>query len=195
MDANIKIGKGASYTYLEKHIHSPFGGVNVLPRAKATLEKGARFRTDFELLKGKVGKINIDYEVTCKENSVLEMNAKINGRGEDRIKINETGYLVGERVRGLLTSRIAVRENAKAEVYNKFIVSVPFATGHVDCKEIVQYNGIATAVPIVEVNHPKAHITHEAALGNVDSKQLETLISRGLSEDEAVELIIAGMLS
>jgi Fe-S cluster assembly scaffold protein SufB len=70
-----------------------------------------------------------------------------------------------------------------------------FARGHVDCKEIVQDNGVATAVPIVEVHHPKAHITHEAAIGSVDSKQLETLMSRGLSEDDAVELIINGLLS
>lgn len=64
-----------------------------------------------------------------------------------------------------------------------------------DCKEIVQDQGQASAVPIVEVRHPKAHVTHEAAIGSVDNKQLETLMSRGLSEDEAVELIINGLLS
>ena len=67
--------------------------------------------------------------------------------------------------------------------------------GHVDCKEIIQDNGTASATPIVEVKHPKAHITHEAAIGSVDSKQLETLMARGLSEDEAVELIIEGLLT
>jgi Fe-S cluster assembly scaffold protein SufB len=51
------------------------------------------------------------------------------------------------------------------------------------------------AVPIVEVHHPRAHITHEAAIGSVDNKQLETLMSRGLSEDDAVETIINGLLS
>ena len=43
--------------------------------------------------------------------------------------------------------------------------------------------------------HPKAHVTHEAAIGSVDSKQLQTLMARGLSEDEAVDLIIQGLLS
>jgi Fe-S cluster assembly scaffold protein SufB len=50
-------------------------------------------------------------------------------------------------------------------------------------------------VPVIEVKNSKAHITHEAALGSVDSKQLQTLMSRGLSEDEGVELIIRGLLS
>jgi len=58
----------------------------------------------------------------------------------------------------------------------------------------VQDNAIAKAVPIVEVKHPKAHVTHEAAIGSVDSKQLETLMSRGLTENEAVEFIIQGLL-
>ena len=50
-------------------------------------------------------------------------------------------------------------------------------------------------MPIVEVNHPKAHVTHEAAIGSVDNKQLETLMSRGLTEEEAVDLIVEGLLS
>ncbi|MFW5857843.1 MAG: SufD family Fe-S cluster assembly protein, partial [Planctomycetota bacterium] len=69
------------------------------------------------------------------------------------------------------------------------------ARGHVDCKEIVQDRAVARAVPIVEVLDPQAHVTHEAAIGSVDSKQLQTLMSRGLSEDEAVDLIIEGLLT
>jgi hypothetical protein len=80
-------------------------------------------------------------------------------------------------------------------VYNKITASGSYARGHVDCTEIIQDNGIVSAIPIVEVSNPKAHITHEASLGSVDSKQLETLMSRGLSEDEATDLIIQGLLS
>ncbi len=48
--------------------------------------------------------------------------------------------------------------------------------------------------PIVEVSNAQAHVTHEAAIGSVDNKQLETLLTRGLSEDQAVDLIIQGLL-
>jgi Fe-S cluster assembly scaffold protein SufB len=109
--------------------------------------------------------------------------------------IKEAGHLVGEGARGVLTSRIAVSDYAKADVYNDLKASAPYTRGHVDCKEIIQGHGVAQAVPIVEVAHPKAHVTHEAAIGSVDNKQLETLMARGLSEDEAVDLIIEGLLS
>jgi Fe-S cluster assembly scaffold protein SufB len=123
------------------------------------------------------------------------MLARISGRGNDTIKIRESGHLAGENARGVLTTKIAIRDKATAEVYNTLTASAPYARGHVDCKEIVQDEAKAKAVPIIEVKNSKAHITHEAALGSVDSKQLQTLMSRGLSEDEGVELIIKGLLS
>ena len=125
----------------------------------------------------------------------MEMFTRISGFENDVIKVKETGHLIGERARGVLKSRIAVPDSAKAKVYNKLTASAAYARGHVDCKEIIQGNGVASAVPIVEVCHPKAHITHEAAIGSVDSKQLQTLMAHGLSEDDASELIIEGMLS
>lgn len=194
MEGTIHVSKGASYSYHERHIHSPQGGVKVYPKASVTVEEGGVFKTEFELLKGRVGLIDIDYEVSCGKDSVMEMVARVSGTARDVIKIRETGHLAGEGARGVLQSKIAVRDDARAEIHNRMTASAPYARGHVDCKEIVQDRARATAVPIVEVNDPRAHVTHEAAIGSVDSKQLETLLSRGLSEDDAVELIIQGML-
>ncbi|MDX9857551.1 MAG: SufD family Fe-S cluster assembly protein [candidate division Zixibacteria bacterium] len=195
MEARIRIGEGAEYRYFEKHVHSPAGGVKVYPKARVEVAPDGLFQTEFELIQGRVGLIDIDYEAVCEARSLLDMSARISGRADDVIKISETASLVGEKAKGVLTSKIAVRQKARAEVYNKLIANAAYARGHVDCKEIVQDDGIATAVPIVDVRHPKAHVTHEAAIGSVDSKQLETLMSRGLSEDDAVEIIINGLLS
>jgi Fe-S cluster assembly scaffold protein SufB len=195
MDAEITARAGSQYAYLERHVHGREGGVNVVPRAKVVLEEGARFRTDFELIRGRVGTIDIDYDAVCHAWSSLEMSARISGRGSDRIRIHEKAHLIGEHARGVLTTNIAVRDGAAAEIFNTLIASAAYARGHVDCKEIVKGDASAQATPIVEVRHEKAHVTHEAAIGSVDGKQLETLMSRGLSEDQATELIIEGLLS
>jgi len=195
MDANVRVGEGGFYIYEEKHVHSDDGGIKVYPKAVIELAEGARFKTTFELIRGRVGILDIDYSITGDRKSVMEMMSKVSGRGDDVIKIREAGNLVGEWARGVLTSRIAVRDNASAEVYNELIATAPYARGHVDCKEIIQDNGRAKAIPIVEVKHPRAHVTHEAAIGSVDTKQLETLMARGLDEDSAVDLIIEGLLS
>ncbi len=194
MDARIRVDDGASYSYLEKHVHGDHGGVKVIPKACIFLGENARFKTEFELVKGRVGEIDVDYETECGTGSTLEMTARINGSGDDVIRIREAGTLAAYAT-GVLTSKIAVSDNASAEIYNVLTAVGPYARGHVDCKEIVQGNATATATPIVDVRDSKAHITHEAAIGSVDSKQLQTLMSRGLSEDDATDLIIQGLLS
>ncbi len=195
MDAELEVGEGAEYVYLERHVHSDEGGIRVIPKSRIVLRPGARFRTDFELIRGRVGTFDMEYDARCDARSVLEMSARIAGRGDDRIKIHEKAQLVGEGARGVLTTSIAVADQAEAEVRNTLLASAPFARGHVDCKEIVRDRAIATAIPIVDVRHPQAHVTHEAAIGAVDAKQLETLMSRGLTEDEATDLIIEGLLA
>jgi Fe-S cluster assembly scaffold protein SufB len=44
------------------------------------------------------------------------------------------------------------------------------------------------------VRDDQARVTHEAAIGSVSKKELETLMARGLDEEEAVDIIIRGML-
>jgi len=195
MQADIRVGPGAEYEYLERHVHSEGGGVLVLPKARVQLAEGARVRAEFDLLQGRVGRIDIDYEVTCGARSTLDMLARINGRGTDEIKIREAATLEGESSRAVLRSRVALRDKARAEILNEITALAAGCRGHVDCKEIVQGEGSANAVPIVTVRHPLAHVTHEAAIGSVDDKQLVTLMARGLSEDDAVEAIIQGLLS
>ena len=60
--------------------------------------------------------------------------------------------------------------------------------------EIVKDNAIAKAIPIVSVIHPLAKVTHEAAIGSVDKRQMETLMSHGLTPEEAVDVIVKGIL-
>ncbi len=194
MDAAVRIKPGATYEYFERHLHGREGGVLVVPKTRVRVGEGARFKTEFELIRGLAGVIDFDYDVDCDAHSLLDMIARIWGRGHDRITIRETARLNGEDARAVLQTHIAVKDEAVADVYNSLAANAAGARGHVDCKEIVQGAAVAKAVPIVEVNHPRAHVTHEAAIGSVDSKQLQTLMARGLTEDKATDLIIEGLL-
>ena len=194
MDAVINIEAGGDYRYFERHVHGA-GGIRVVPKARITVGENARFSTEFELIRGPVGVIDIDYEIEALAHSVVDMLARIRGQGDDVIKIREAARLTGAYARGVLTSKIALRDRARADIFSEMTGAAAYARGHVDCKEIIQGHAVGRAVPIVEVCHPQAHITHEAAIGSVDTKQLETLMSRGLSEEEASDIIIAGLLS
>ncbi|HPW02562.1 MAG TPA: SufD family Fe-S cluster assembly protein, partial [Rectinema sp.] len=195
MNAEIELEKGASLSYFERHVHGPNGGVQIVPVTKVRLSEGARFSTEFELIKGAAGVIDLDYAAEVGKDATVDMKTRIFGRLEDSIRIKESANLLGESSTGVLTSHIAIKDKASAIIENEIIADAPYARGHVDCKEIVQDGARARAIPIVQVNNNLAHVTHEAAIGSVDSKQLETLLSRGLTEDEATDLIIEGLLS
>ena len=102
--------------------------------------------------------------------------------------------LAGRNARGLIKSRVAVEDDATAEVIGITEGNAAGARGHVDCTEIVKDRGVVSASPLVKVTHPEAKVTHEAAIGSVDRQQMETLMARGLSPEEAVHRIVAGML-
>lgn len=195
MDASIEIEPGAHYAYFERHVHGKHGGVNVVPYAKVIVHENAEFTTEFELIKGRAGRIDFSYDTECHANSVVEMTARINGRENDVIVLREKASLLGANAKAALVTHIALRDQARAEIYNEVIATGDHSRGHVDCKEIVIGEAVAKAVPSVEVRNPSAHVTHEAAIGSVDSKQLQTLLSRGLNEDEATDLIVEGLLS
>ncbi|MCM8819599.1 MAG: SufD family Fe-S cluster assembly protein [Candidatus Omnitrophica bacterium] len=194
MQAEIEIGNDAYYEYNEVHFHGESGGVEVIPKAKIKMGANSHLVTNFSLLKGRVGVFDLDYETEVLENSSLDMTAKIYGYGDDKIKIREAGYLKGKGSCGLIKSRIAVKDNATSQIINEILASAPQARGHIDCLEIIQGNASAEAIPIANVTNEFAKVTHEAAIGRVDKKQIETLMSRGLEEEEAINIVISGIL-
>jgi len=194
MEAVIEIQPGATVKYLESHYQGPYGGMVVVPQALVKVGRAARYVSDFNLTTGRVGKLAIDYVVQVEEDAVAELTAKVFGRGNDEITIQEKIELNGENAKGLIKTRVAIEHEAKAELTGIMEAHAKGARGHVDCREIVKDHAVASAVPIVKVTHPLAKVTHEAAIGAVDQKELETLMAHGLDSEQATELIVSGML-
>jgi len=195
MDADINIGANAKFDYKETHYHGESGGIEVIPKARVRVGKGGVWQSTFALSRGMVGKLDYDFEVYCQEKAVAELVVKAYGRGSDDIKILEKIYLEGKGARGMAKSRIVLSDKAKAEVRGETYGNAPYSRGHVDCMELVNgTEAVAVAIPIVSVTNDTAKVTHEAAIGSIDRKQVETLMARGLDENEAVDVIVRGIL-
>jgi len=195
MEANVDIGAGAEMRYSETHYHGLSGGIVVMPKLKVKVGRNARYFTDFMLTTGRVGTLAIDYSVEAGEDSVVELVARVFGHANDKITIREKVILAGKNARGLVKARVAVEDEAVAEIIGITEGRAAGARGHVDCIELVKDHAVAKAMPVVQVNHPLAKVTHEAAIGSVDKRQMETLMAHGLSPEEAVDVIVKGILS
>ena len=194
MDAVVDIGEGAELRYSETHFHGIYGGIYVRPKAVVTVGRNGAYVGDFELITGRVGRLEIDYVVETGENGVTELTARVFGHGDDAVNIKEKVVLAGEHSRGLIKTRVVVEDEASAEITGTTEGNAAGARGHVDCVEVVKDNAVASAIPIVRVNNPLAKVTHEAAIGSVDKRQLETLMAHGLTPAEAVDVIVRGIL-
>ncbi|MAG02244.1 Fe-S cluster assembly protein SufB [Candidatus Pacearchaeota archaeon] len=78
---------------------------------------------------------------------------------------------------------------------------VDIKKGAVNSKSNVRCDGLmldnkskALTTPSMDVHENDVKVAHEAAVGKVEEDQLFYLMSRGLSEDEAIKLIVAGYI-
>ena len=194
MEARMHIGAGATMKYDEAHFHGPHGGIVVRPRAQVTVDEGGQFITTFSLTHGRAGVLELDYTIDVAARGVAEMTTKAYGIEQDAITVRELIRLNGAGARSLAKTRAAVRDEATSQVFTTTEASAPDARGHMDCTEIVRGQAEARNTPVVLVRDDRAQVTHEAAIGTVNHKELETLLARGLDEDAAVDVIIRGML-
>jgi len=194
MDARMHIGADAVMKYNEAHFHGPHGGIVVRPRAQVTVDEGGQFITTFSLTYGRAGVLELDYTIDVAARGVAEMTTKAYGIVQDAITVRELIRLNGAGARSLAKTRAAVRDEATSQVFTTTEASAPAARGHMDCTEIVRGQAEARNTPVVLVRDDRAQVTHEAAIGTVNRKELETLLARGLDEDAAVDTIIRGML-
>lgn len=196
MESKYEIGKNAKLKYTEHHYHGISSGILVMPKLKVNVNEGGVFLSDFVLSKGSVGQVGIEIEVILGKGAKSEINSKVFGKSQkDIISIIDKVTLEGDGSKSLVTMRAAAKNGGRVFMQGETYARGANSVGHIDCQEIVSGKGsIAKAVPIVEVSNDEARVTHEASVGKINQKELETLMTRGMDEGEATELIIEAMM-
>ncbi|QER42086.1 SufD family Fe-S cluster assembly protein [Thermodesulfobacterium sp. TA1] len=78
----------------------------------------------------------------------------------------------------------------------KIVAKAPKVKGHLECQGLMLSDqGIMRAIPQLDSHFYDVELTHEAAVGKIAKDEVEYLMARGLSEDEATSLIVKGFLT
>lgn len=78
----------------------------------------------------------------------------------------------------------------------RIIAKAPKVRGHLECQGLMLSDqGIMRAIPELDSHFYDVELTHEAAVGKIAKEEVEYLMARGLSEEEATSLIVKGFLS
>ncbi|GAF95938.1 unnamed protein product, partial [marine sediment metagenome] len=68
--------------------------------------------------------------------------------------------------------------------------------GHLECRGLIlSEKGAIHAIPELEGWVEGVDLSHEAAVGKIAEEEIEYLMARGLSRDDAVAVIVRGFLS
>ncbi|EHR78754.1 hypothetical protein OCC_05806 [Thermococcus litoralis DSM 5473] len=190
--AKIKIDEGAQVVYEDEHVHGE--GVRMISKTEVEVGRKGRYTGKFSLTKHRARELKLEMEVKLDDYAVAELVSKVKAVKDDSVEVKEIAYLNGNHSRANLKTTVIAFDNARANVINEAYGLGDYAKGHVECHEIVKGNADVQTVPLLRVKNDKAELTHEASIGRINEAQLMQLMAKGLSEEEAAELIIKGLL-
>jgi len=169
--------------------------VHTRPMTRAIVERGGEFiNTSVGLGTGKSNIANPKYLV--KENGYVELNTIVLGQRDFFVDLGGEMLLKGEGARGMNASKSVIMDKSTVITRGIIRAQAPRTKGHISCDALIlsseskmeTYPGLAAEVD-------EAELSHEAAIGKIREEELFYLMSRGLKEEEATQLIVKGFVS
>ncbi|MBK5191041.1 MAG: SufD family Fe-S cluster assembly protein [Methanosarcinales archaeon] len=113
-----------------------------------------------------------------------------------KIDIGSRAVLQGEGSRAEIISRVIATDNAKVIARGDVFGEAANAKGHIECRGLM-LSDTATidSIPELKATRRDLELSHEAAVGKIAEEEIQYLMARGLSEDEATSVIIRGFLN
>ncbi len=124
------------------------------------------------------------------------LNLTFAGKGQ----IKDTGSKVihlAPNTSSMIISKSISKEGGKS-VYRGLVKIVKGASNSrvsVSCQSLIlDENSKADTIPIMEIHDETATVTHEATAGKISEEKLFYIMSRGLSEQDAMALVVRGFI-
>jgi hypothetical protein len=186
------IKDGGSLTF--SMIHNWGEHTHVRPRSAAILGKNSRFVNNYVLL-NKVGSVQ-SYPAAYLNGegaSAKFSSICLSHEGSDI----DMGSLIELNAPGTSAEVISrsITLGGRMMARGKLVGNAAGAKAHLECRSLVLSDkGLTLAIPELESSIADVEMTHEAAVGKIARDQVEYLMMRGLTEDEAVGMIVRGFL-
>ena len=186
--------ENAKVKYVEKHYGEGKGtGKKILnPTTEIYMKKGSSMTMDSVQIKGVDDTLRIT-KAELDDNTTLEISEKILTTGNQTAKTEFIVNLNGEDASVHVTSR-SVAEGTSYQEFISNITGNKKCYAHVECDAIIKDEGKVKAIPEIYAKNIDANLIHEAAIGKIAGDQLKKLMTLGLNESEAEEVIIKGFL-
>jgi Fe-S cluster assembly scaffold protein SufB len=186
----VKKGATVSFTM----IHNWSEGIVVRPRSSILVEEDGRFINNYIVL-NPVESIQMYPSVhLVGDNSVASLNSILVAPKGSNLDIGGRAVLSGKNTRAEIVAR-AITTGGTIYSRGQLVGEVPKVKAHLECKGLILGDGGSIiAIPELEGKAEDLELSHEAAVGRINQDEINYLMARGLSEDEAVGVIVRGFL-
>jgi Fe-S cluster assembly protein SufB len=128
-------------------------------------------------------------------NSKTSFNSVIFAKKHGHIDVGSKVVLNGKNSNADIVSRNISTQGSEVYARAKLIANTPQCRGHLECLGLLLgKDSKMFAIPELEVNMEGAELSHEAAVGKIADEQIQYLMTRGLSESDAIAAIIRGFM-
>ena len=186
------VGDNANLTF--SMIHNWSDATAVRPRTNCVIGKNSNYTNNYVMM-NPVGTLQSYPVAHVGENSSATYNTMCVATKGSSIDTGGMSILEGKNARSEIMSR-SISNGGRMVARGKLVGKAPGAKGHLECRSIIlDDEGSATAIPELDAQLADVEMTHEAAVGKIARDQIEYIMSRGLTEDQAVSMIVRGFLS
>jgi uncharacterized protein len=186
------IKKNAKITFTMIHNWNP--EVAVRPRTGVIIEDNGLFLSNYLLLKP-VRSLQMYPSARCEgENATVRYNSVLLAGKGSSLDVGSRAILNGKGSRTEIISRaITTGGNIIARGYIEG--NAPEVKGHLECRGLIlEGGGIIHAIPELKGSLAGIDLSHEAAVGKIAEEEVEYLMARGLTRDEATATIVRGFM-
>lgn len=191
---SFHLEKNASVKYIEKHIGTGASGEKILnPVTEIDMEENSYLYMETTQLGGVSSSDRVTSAI-LKDKAKLVIKEKILTSDSQTADTKFNVELVGKDSSVDVISRSVSRDTSKQTFYSK-VIGKDKCFGHVECDAILMDKSIIVSTPEIVAESVDATLVHEAAIGKIAGDQLIKLMTLGISDKEAEDMIIKGFLS
>ncbi|MCW4019163.1 MAG: SufD family Fe-S cluster assembly protein [Candidatus Bathyarchaeota archaeon] len=193
---------GISEIYVKKNallnftmIHQWSEKTIVRPRSATEIEDNGTFVSNYVCMRP-VQDTQMYPVAYCKGvDSRASFNSILYGHKNSHLDIGSKAILTGRGSKAEMVSRAIAREGSEMIIRGLIEGDNTDCKGHLECRSLILDDySFLQAIPELIVKKKGVELTHEAAVGKISEKEIVYLMTRKLTRDQAVSLIIRGFM-
>lgn len=192
---SFHVGKNSKVKYIEKHYGAGDGeGKNILnPITKIFMQEQSQMIFKSLQIEGVSSTIRKTF-AKLKENAILNIKENILTDKSQYAKTYFKVELLGQNSKCEVVSH-SVAKGESVQEFVSDVIGKNKSFGHVECDGILLDKARIISLPKIDALSNEASLVHEAAIGKIAGEQLVKLMTLGLTEEEAEQMIIKGFLN